>query len=642
MRSLPVHWQRKKLAQKGSTVEALIIGVVGVIVVVAVTTLAPRVNIAAPLVLVVVGMAISVLPMTWEAEISPQWVLHGILPPLLYAAAVQTPIVDLRRNLKTISYFAVVLVVVSAVAVGLVLHMLIPDLPLAAGIAVGAVVSPTDAVAISLVHKSGVSARIVTVLEGEALFNDATALVLLRSAIAAIGVSFSLGHATLDFVYAVLVAVAFGMVVGRLSVVVRARIPDVSANIAISLIVPFIASIPADHLGASGLVAAVTAGLVAGRHEPVSLPSRTRVSEQVVWGTVNLLGENAMFLLMGLKLWGLMRDAQIHSESTWEAIYLAAVVVVLIVLVRAGFVAASVKLLARRHIRQAWRHEHVRTYARSVSARRSHPAGTGRRQSEQRRWSRLHRIMERRAGDLDYLAAEKFAWKDGVILVAAGMRGAITLAAAQLLPASTPHRSLLILIAFVVAAGTLIVQGGSLAWVVKMLGIEPQRADPGGMWRRQLHAELDQAALAAMSQGSWRDERGQPFSAGALADARQALLPQTVMSPALEPQASTSQTFVAPDGQADADADTGGGVEPDTEASDTQAQADADLAVLAQQLEQEAGSLMLHIVQAQRDALLVIRDKGTYPSAVIAMVMADLDVSQISIEARQRSLRATM
>jgi CPA1 family monovalent cation:H+ antiporter len=163
--------------------------VIGVLAVVVVTSLGHRVGVAPPLLLVVIGVGVSLLPVVPAFTVPSELILGVILPPLLYSAAVSLPAMDFRRDLTTISALSVGLVLISAVVVGLVISALLPGLGLAGGIALGAIVSPTDAVATRIVRTHRVSPRIVTVLEGESLLNDASALVLLRSAVVAIAAS---------------------------------------------------------------------------------------------------------------------------------------------------------------------------------------------------------------------------------------------------------------------------------------------------------------------------------------------------------------------------------------------------------------------------------------------------------------------
>ena len=186
----------------------------GIVAIALVTALAPRVGVAGPLALVALGIVVSFLPFVPEFEVEPEWILAGILPPLLYSAAVALPAVEFRRDFGLIGALSVGLVLISSLVLGGIFAVLVPGLGIALAIGLGAILSPTDAVATSIVRKLGISPRIVTVLEGESLLNDATALVLLSSAIAAVTGSFSVLDTIWDFGWAVLLAVVVGAVVG--------------------------------------------------------------------------------------------------------------------------------------------------------------------------------------------------------------------------------------------------------------------------------------------------------------------------------------------------------------------------------------------------------------------------------------------
>jgi monovalent cation/hydrogen antiporter len=159
----------------------------GVLLIVLVAALSHRTGVAPPLILLVVGVAVGYLPGVPEVSVPSSWILDGVLPPLLYGAAINVPVTDFRRNLRAIVGLSVVLVLITTLVIGLLLHALLPGLPLAAAFAVAAIVGPTDAVAAtSIAKRMGLPERLVAILEGESLVNDATALVLLRSAVAAV------------------------------------------------------------------------------------------------------------------------------------------------------------------------------------------------------------------------------------------------------------------------------------------------------------------------------------------------------------------------------------------------------------------------------------------------------------------------
>lgn len=197
-------------------------GVVAVLAIVAVSVFSARLGVAAPLLLVAVGTGLSFIPGFPRLEFAPELILAGVLPPLLYSAAVNMPAQDFRRNFKPITALAVLLVVVTTVGTAWFFHALIPDLGWPAAFALGAVISPTDAVAATSVGKKlGLPGRVVAVLEGEGLVNDASALVLLRSAVAALAGTVSIWGVLGDFAFAVAAAVVVGSVVGYVNIRIR-------------------------------------------------------------------------------------------------------------------------------------------------------------------------------------------------------------------------------------------------------------------------------------------------------------------------------------------------------------------------------------------------------------------------------------
>jgi CPA1 family monovalent cation:H+ antiporter len=463
--------------------DLLVVGAAAAVVIIAVTALAPRTGVAAPLILVLLGVAVSFLPFVPAIEIEPEWILAGVLPPLLYSTAVSMPTMDFRRDFAAIGGLSVVLVVVTSLLLGLVFSALVPGLGFAGGVALGAIVSPTDAVATSIVRRLGASPRVVTVLEGEGLLNDASALVLLRSAVAATAATVSLAEVVGDFLWAVVGAVVCGAVVGWLGLQVRRRVSSAALSTAVSLVVPFVAYLPAEHVEASGLVSVVTAGLITG-HGAARLRPQDRVAENANWHTVDMLLEGAVFLVMGLELFALVEDVRAEHGSLWRGAGIAALAAVIVLVVRSAYVAPLLWQLSRR----ARRAESLRgvlqgmqdriqdrlTAAASDGARTGGPGQVPAARARRVQWA-----LRRRTADIDYLTAKPLGPREGVLLVWAGMRGVVSLAAAQSLPEGFPHRSFVVLVAFGVAAGTLVVQGGTLPWVVKRLRLGGARqVDP--------------------------------------------------------------------------------------------------------------------------------------------------------------------
>ena len=481
--------------------DLLIVAVAGLLAIAGATQLSDRVKVAPALLLLGLGIVVGFLPVVPAIEIEPEIILEGVLPPLLYATAVSISTINFRRELAPVAVLAVLLVAVSAAVIGAVLTFVVPSLSLAWAVAMGAVLSPTDAVAISIARRLGVSQRIITVLEGEGLLNDATALVVLSSAVAAATAGTVTAAGVVgDFATAVLVALVVGWAVGELTLHLRARITDASVDTVISFTIPFLAALPAEHLGGSGLVAAVVAGLVTGHRSPRLLPPDHRIAGQETWHTVELVLEGFIFLVMGLQLFGIVEEVSAAGPSMTTAVWLAVLAGGLTVAVRAAVVAPMLAWLRRRAERHATRWEEmsepVQAFERRCQAIAHgevpedmqipwdpHRRGVRRRlkralrlhhlpvssERTQRRASAAVNRIRRRGADVEYYRDEPLGLREGAVIVWAGMRGAVTLAAAQTLPASAPNRPFLLLVAVLVAAGSLVIQGLTLPWMVKVV-----------------------------------------------------------------------------------------------------------------------------------------------------------------------------
>jgi NhaP-type Na+/H+ or K+/H+ antiporter len=453
-----------------------LLGLVVALIVVALTTVVGRwAGIAAPILMVAVGVAGSFLPMFDDFVLDPEWILLGILPPLLYSAAVSMPAMHFRREFGSIAGLSVFLVIGTALALGLFFMLVIPDLGFAWGVALGAIVSPTDAVATSIIKRTPVSKRVIAILEGESLLNDATALVLLRTAVAAAAASFSFWGAVGSFAYSVVVAVLIGAAVGWLNLTVRKRATDPTVNTVLSFTVPFLAAIPAELLGASGLVAAVVAGIITGVGGPRVFSARNRLSDSQNWRTIELVLEGLVFLFMGLQLTAILSDVEAVHAGIAPALLIALGAWLLTVVVRAAYVAPLLSLLAVSARRVRRLQPRLETIAQRLESDEGEAQLVD---AFARRGRRVSRGTVRRFGtrvtrglaDIRYFQDAPLGLREGALVVWAGMRGAITLAAAQTLPPDTPQRSVLVLIAFAVAVVSLVVQGSSVAPLVGALG----------------------------------------------------------------------------------------------------------------------------------------------------------------------------
>ena len=498
---------------------AILVGVIAVIVIAVVSRLGQRSRVAAPLLLVLVGIVLSFLPFMPDVVVEPEIILAVVLPPLLFSSAVNMPAMNFRREFSAIAALAVLLVLASSILMGLFFHMLFPEIALSWCIALGAILSPTDAVATSIARNAGISSRVSAILDGESLLNDATALVTLRTAVAAAAASFSLWHAIGQFVYSVAIALVIGLIVGHLGVWARAKAKVPAVSTALSLTVPFVASVPTDLLGASGLVAAVVAGIVTGRRRLRAFHAEQRISDRTMWLTVTLVLEGSVFLIMGLELRHLIRDQRESIDATsglGMLVVYGIVALIAMLAIRALFLLPLTRYLGLKASRMQANRPRLEAMREALDAeddrerendreredRRDagaggdagdrtsdpsrthtgdHPRGEG---SGQNRLSdRARRRAARTLSDIDYLVRQPLTPRDAAIMVAAGMRGAVTLAAAQTLPADTPHRASLILIAFTVAVLSLLIQGGLLGRLVVWL--KPSRPDPEEIERQR-------------------------------------------------------------------------------------------------------------------------------------------------------------
>ncbi|MCT1607603.1 sodium:proton antiporter [Nesterenkonia massiliensis] len=381
-------------------------------------------------------------------------------------------------------------------------------------------VSPPDAeAAISIGKRLGLPPRLVTVLEGEGLLNDATALVLLRTAVAVVAGSFSLWQGVGSFVYALVVGIAIGALVGVVSVAVRSRITQQPVlTTAISLGVPFVAFMPAEHIGASGVIAVVAAGLITGHQSAKKFTAHDRVTERTNWRTIQLLLENGVFLLMGYEITAVVAQVQASGRDIWTPVGIAVAATGLLVVVRIAFVVPLIAGLRRKRARALEYAARITGVPEALDAGReqfpAHHRGRENRQaSVQRRLRMLH-------SDALALAREGLGWRGGAVLAWSGMRGVVTLAAAQSLPHHVPHRAELVLIAFTVAVLSLVLQGGTLPALIRLLGIRGTDEQRIRHEMSRLAEEIAQARHVFLNSPILLREDGTPFSAEVLEDIR--------------------------------------------------------------------------------------------------------------------------
>ena len=399
-----------------------------------------------PLALVVVGIGLSFVPNFLEIELTPDLVLIGLLPPLLYSAAIRTSLIDFKANRRPILLLSVGLVACTTVVVGYVAWWVAPGITLAAGFAIGAIVAPPDAVATTTVaRRVGMPRRIVSILEGESLLNDATALVALNTAIAALTASVSAWEIGWDFLRAAGGGLLIGAAAALVLAFVRKKINDPVLDTTLSFAAPYIAFLPAQEIHASGVLAVVVTGLYLGHRAPQLQSARSRIAENGNWRTVQFLLENAVFLLIGLQLRGLISSVR-HDHLPWQQIVWPCLAVLATTI---GF-------------RLVW--------------------------------------MFTVSGIMARLGMRTWGWRVSLVVGWAGMRGVVTLAAAFLLPAKTPERALLALVAFTVVAGTLLIEGLSLPWLVRRLQLPSPDAAEDALQSAGLVDRAARAGLAVLDE----------------------------------------------------------------------------------------------------------------------------------------------
>ena len=274
------------------------------IVVAILVYLARRILVPYPILLVLGGLTLAAIPGLPHVELEPEVVLLLFLPPILFFAGYLTPYRDFKANTRPILLLAIGLVLFTATIVAVVVNAAVPEMGFAAAFALGAIVAPPDAIAATAIFRNlGAPRRVITILEGESLLNDATALVAYRTAVGvALGMPFLLQSALASFVVVVVAGIVIGLIVGVVGSWLFEKMDDPPVEVAISLILPFLAYLPAERLGVSGVLAAVTAGLYLGRQSPRVLSSETRLLGEHAWQIVIFSLEGFAFILIGLQL----------------------------------------------------------------------------------------------------------------------------------------------------------------------------------------------------------------------------------------------------------------------------------------------------------------------------------------------------
>ncbi len=415
----------------------------------AMLALAPTLRIPFPILLVLGGLAIGLVPGMPNVELNPKLIFFGVLPPLLYGAAFFTSLRDLRANKRTIGLLAFGLVIATTLGVAFIAHTFVDGLTWQSAFVLGAIVSPTDPIAATAIaERLGVPRKLVAIVEGESLVNDGTGLVLYRVAVlAVVAGSFSFVHTSGLFVVTAAGGVAVGLAVGWVVRQVRRRLDNPPAEVTISLLTGYFAFFPAEMIGVSAVLAAVSAGIYLGWYTPELTNAQVRLQGVAVWEIVQYLLNALLFVLVGLQL-PVVVDALGQIPNARLLSY-AALVSGTVIVVRFGWVFAVINA----------------------------PKWIARRMS---------------------------SWRGAVFLSWAGMRGALSLAAALALPLETdsggpfPGRDLILFLTFAVILVTLVGQGLTLPFVIRVLGLEDDGMDAREEAKARIRAA--EAALARLEE----------------------------------------------------------------------------------------------------------------------------------------------
>jgi Na+/H+ antiporter len=415
-----------------------------------------RAGLPYPIALVLGGGALGFVPKLPQLQFDAQFLLVLVLPPILYQAALLTSWRDFKANLRPIGLLAIGLVIVTTLVVGAALKFLIPDIPWAVAFAFGAIVSPPDAVAATaILSKLNMPRRIVTVLEGESLVNDASGLVLYKFAVAAVlSGAFSLFDATVQFVLVSVGGIAIGILLAGLFVSIHRFLGDPFIEVLVSLAVPYLAYVAAESVHVSGVLAVVAAGLLRGRYSPKMVSAEMRILARSVWNILVFMLNSLVFILIGLQLSAVI--GRLEGYTGWDLAANSLAVSMVAILVRFAWVYFAEYL----------------------------PVWLGR--------LGRHAVLAPLPGE-----AFIVSW--------CGMRGIVSLAAALALPtevsgAPFPYRDLIVFLTFVVILITLVVQGLTLAPVIRRVKIGTDHSARDEY--RHARLSMGKAALAALERAS--------------------------------------------------------------------------------------------------------------------------------------------
>ena len=529
----------------GGATEAIAVVLVLLVAATALALVARRIGIPYPILLVLGGLALGFVPGLPPIELEPEIVFLIFLPPILFGAGYFTSLRDFKRNLRPITLLSVGLVIFTTLAVAATARALVPGMEWAAAFALGAIVAPPDAVAATTVfQRLGVPRRIVTILEGESLVNDATALVAYRFAIIAASTgTFSIANAGLTFVAVAVGGIAFGLLMGLLIAWALRRIDDPVFSVVLTLLAPVATYLPAETFHLSGVLATVAAGIWVGRNAPREMSSSVRVAGTAAWQVLLFLINGTVFILIGAQLRTVLQG--LGEYSAGQLIGLAVAICAVVIAVRLLWVYPGTYL--------------PRMLSAGIRVREPYPTP-----------------------------------RSVFIVGWAGMRGVVSLAAALALPlyltdgvTPFPFRDLIIFLTFTVILATLVGQGLTLPFFIRRLGITSDAGDA----HEEAHARMATAEAAVQRIEELAEEWP---GHGELIDT-------------LRAQYGHRASHI------------------DTHHEDALDDAEEELF--------EHRQIRSAVVDAEREALLQMRERGAVTDEVFRRVERDLDLEELRMEA---------
>jgi Na+/H+ antiporter len=523
-----------------------------------VTAVARSREIAAPLLLVLTGLVVSLIPGVDDFRLDPQSLLTIVVPPLLYATALESSYLNFRARIRPIIHHGVLQVVATAFVVGWIAYLLLPGLPLASAIVLGAVIAPPDAVTASAIGRQLKLPRpIMTILGGESLINDAAALTLYRLAVAAAaGSTLTVREGVAGFALAVGVGVAVGLGLGVLAHLARTRVPDVEVATVLGVLVPFVAYLLAEQFEGSGVLAVVAAGLYVGHHQP-RVRAAGRLQEQTVWASINLLLESLVFAIIGLQLRSVISGLSASGRDLATVLAAALLILAATIGFRAVWMFTSNYMPGLAHLLRP-RTQRIKVGPRSM------------------------------------------------VLSWTGMRGVVTLAAAGAIPYTTatgapfPARELIQFVALVITVGTILVQGTTLPWMIRKLGVsDPREAERDDQAEAEARRIATTAALEHLDSLSAADLSCDQQRYQRVVERMRALVQH-------QGQAAAEQVGRTPD-----------------ERGDTSSRVFSEL--------------RRQLLEVERSAMADERDAGRLDDEVLRRVLRELDMQEAAIDSSWRS-----